>query len=166
MPTLRMNNLAGGRVCLDDLKVATAPIPENLILKGQDVLFNRTNSFEHVGRAAIWRGELRRATFASYLVRLNPDTRKLVPEYLVRWLNRPAIQQRIRRIATPGVHQVNINPTNLRRIPIELPADISRQREIVMALEDCDAVIDRMTAELARLHSFRQGLLEELLTGR
>ena len=166
MPTLRMNNLADGRVRLDDLKFATTAIPGELTLLDQDVLFNRTNSFEHVGRTAIWRCELKRATFASYLVRLNPDIRRLDKEYLVRWLNQPAIQQRIRRMATPGVHQVNINPTSLRRVPIELPREVSRQRQIVQIMANCDQAADRMRAELARLKSVRQGLMDDLLTGR
>jgi type I restriction enzyme S subunit len=165
-PTLRMNNLAGGRIKLHEVKLATVSIPEHLILKDGDVLFNRTNSIEHVGRASIWRNELPRATFASYLVRLNPEVGRLIPEYLIRWLNQPAIQQRIRRLATPGVHQVNINPTNLRRTMIELPMDISHQRRITEALYECERVTDLMKTELNGLRSFRQALMEGLLTGR
>jgi type I restriction enzyme S subunit len=166
IPTLRMNNLVSGRIRIDDIKFATAGVPGDLILRKRDVLFNRTNSFEHVGRTAIWRGELDRATFASYLVRLNPDPRRLIPEYLVRWLNHPAIQQRIRRIATPGVQQVNINPTSLRKIPIELPVDISRQAEVARILNECDQAADRIRAELECLKLVKQGLMDDLVTGR
>ncbi|MGH3504414.1 MAG: restriction endonuclease subunit S [Nocardioidaceae bacterium] len=166
VPTMRMNNLEAGRIILDDVKMAMVPVPERLLLKSGDVLFNRTNSFEHVGRTSLWRGELGRTTFASYLVRLNSDPQQLMSGYLVGWLNQPAIQQRIRRLATPGVHQVNINPTNLRKTLIELPAELSTQREIVAKLEHCDQVVGSVSAELKELRLLRQGLLDDLLTGR
>jgi len=161
-----MNNLADGRIRLHEVKVSAAPVPAHLILRDRDVLFNRTNSLEHVGRTSIWRNEIERATFASYLVRLNVDEGRLFPEYLVRWLNQPAIQQRIRRLATPGVHQVNINPTSLRRIEMELPTDMSRQRYISATLNACEDVTDRMKVELQSLRKIKQGLMDDLLTGR
>lgn len=165
-PTLRMNNLVDGGIRLHEVKVSTEAVPPKLILRHGDVLFNRTNSFEHVGRTSMWRSELPVATFASYLVRLNPDLRQLVPEYLVRWLNRPAIQQRIRRVATPGVHQVNINPTSLRKTLIELPADPIRQQGIVSALAEAEARVLKLRVEHQRLLALKQGLVNDLLSGR
>ncbi|WP_405993685.1 restriction endonuclease subunit S [Streptomyces sp. NBC_00986] len=166
IPTLRMNNLEGGKMRLHEVKVSVEAVPPDLLLRDRDVLFNRTNSLEHVGRTSLWRSEIPVATFASYLVRLNPDHRRLCPEYLVRWLNRPAVQQRIRRFATPGVHQVNINPTSLRRTLIELPIDVRRQQQIVAELDAIDAVVSSLQSEHRRLLEFKQGLMEDLLSGR
>jgi type I restriction enzyme, S subunit len=166
IPVLRMNNLLSGKVRLEDLKVATETVPLNLILKDRDVLFNRTNSFEHVGRTSIWRCELDKATFASYLVRLNPDRTRITPEYLVRWLNQRAIQQRIRTVATPAVQQVNINPTALRRICIELPCDFSRQQQITKILDQVDNTINAIKESLEKMRLLRQGLMGDLLSGR
>ncbi|MFI7708010.1 restriction endonuclease subunit S [Nonomuraea sp. NPDC049480] len=166
-PTLRMNNLSGGRIRLHEVKYSPASVPGHLILRDRDVLFNRTNSIDHVGRTSIWRNEISRpTTFASYLVRLNPNLDRLHPEYLVRWLNQPAIQQRIRRYATPGVHQVNINPTNLRRTLIELPTDLSIQRKINDVLTESERTIDQLRQEASRLQMLKAGLMEDLLTGR
>ncbi|MCK2214057.1 restriction endonuclease subunit S [Actinomadura sp. ATCC 31491] len=166
-PILRMNNLANGKIELGEVKYSSLGAPAHLFLRDRDVLFNRTNSIDHVGRTSIWRSEIERPTsFASYLVRLNPDLGRLVPEYLVRWLNRPAIQQRIRRFATPGVHQVNINPTNLRKTFIELPVELEHQRKIDAALVECEQTIERWREEEARLRMLKQGLMEDLLTGR
>lgn len=166
IPTLRMNNLEGGKIRLHEVKVSVEAVPPDLLLQNRDVLFNRTNSLEHVGRTSLWRSEIPVATFASYLVRLNPDHRRLCPEYLVRWLNRPAVQQRIRRFATPGVHQVNINPTSLRRTLIELPIDVRRQQQIVAELDAIDALVSSLQSEHRRLLEFKQGLMEDLLSGR
>ena len=131
IPVLRMNNLKDGEVSLTDLKKSASSKTANLLLQPLDVLFNRTNSIEHVGRTAIWRGQIERASFASYLVHLIPEPSKLIPEYLNIWLNLSKTQLLIRRYATPGVHQVNINPTNLRKVLIALPQKISEQEEIV-----------------------------------
>jgi type I restriction enzyme S subunit len=106
LPVLRMNNLSDGEASLDDIKFATCEVPKKLLLRDGDVLFNRTNSYEHVGRTGIWRGQLPVATFASYLVRLNPASARLTSEFLNLVLNMPESQLRMRRYATPAVQQV------------------------------------------------------------
>ena len=163
VPVLRMNNLKDGEVDLTDLKMSASPQAAKLLLKPLDVLFNRTNSWEHVGRTGIWRGQLKRASFASYLVRLVPDQERLVPEYLNRWLNSRSTQIDIRRYATPGVSQVNINPTNLRKARIALPTP-PEQRRIAAILDAADAAIQHTATLIDKLQRMKQGLLHDLLT--
>jgi type I restriction enzyme, S subunit len=103
IPILRMQNLCEGRMNLTDLKYSDSVEARKLLLRPGDVLFNRTNSMEHVGRTALWRGELTTASFASYLVRLVPNHARLLPEYLNLWLNWKPTQTSIRRFATPPV---------------------------------------------------------------
>ncbi|MBD2130563.1 restriction endonuclease subunit S [Microcoleus sp. ZQ-A2] len=166
IPVLRMNNLKDGEVDLTDLKKSASSKAANLLLQPLDVLFNRTNSIEHVGRTAIWRGQIERASFASYLVRLLPDQSKLIPEYLNVWLNLPTTQLLIRRYATPGVHQVNINPTNLRKVLIALPQKTSEQQTIVERIAAHDTRIRAEEAYRDKLKLQKQGLMHDLLTGK
>ncbi|HEY9801787.1 MAG TPA: restriction endonuclease subunit S [Leptolyngbyaceae cyanobacterium] len=166
IPVLRMNNLKNGEVDLTDLKKSGSTQAEKLLLQNFDVLFNRTNSIEHVGRTGIWRGQISQASFASYLVRLVPDTSKLIHEYLNIWLNLPSTQLLIRRYATPGVHQVNINPTNLRKILIALPDTISEQKQIVEKVSVIDSRIGEEEAYLEKLKLQKKGLMHDLLTGK
>ncbi|MDH6100192.1 restriction endonuclease subunit S [Anabaenopsis sp. FSS-46] len=166
IPVLRMNNLKNGEIDLTDLKKSGSRQAANLLLQGSDVLFNRTNSIEHVGRTAIWRGQISPASFASYLVRLVPDTSRLIHEYLNIWLNLPATQLLIRRYATPGVHQVNINPTNLRKVLIALPKEVSEQKQIVEKITVNDTRIRREEAYLEKLKLQKKGLMHDLLTGK
>lgn len=165
-PVLRMNNIAHGEARLNDVKSTTLRVPPTLLLRYGDVLFNRTNSIDHVGRTGIWRGQIPGATFASYLVRLGNDPHRLQNEYLNRWLNFRPTQIRIRRYATPGVHQVNINPTNLRRVMIALPGSMDEQGEITRRLNGMDQEVDAERSQLAKLKLLRAGLMDELLTGR
>lgn len=166
IPVLRMNNLENGLMKLDDLKYCTSPEAGELRLCDGDVLFNRTNSLEHVGKTAIWQGELPLASFASYLVRLVPTKEKLLPDFLNLWLNRAEIQTRIRQFATPGVHQVNINPTNLRRVEMARPRQIDEQKKIVARVSDVLKIIESETACLIKLQAIKSGLMHDLLSGK
>lgn len=165
-PVLRMNNLSDGHAVLSDLKCTSDPVPDKLWLRDKDVLFNRTNSWEHVGRTGIWRGECERATFASYLVRLNCDSKLLVPELLNIWLNWSWTQIALRRLATPAVQQVNINPTNLRKLLAAFPSSIDEQNEIVERLSSIDTALGKTQRVRAKLVSVKTGLMQDLLTGK
>ncbi|MFJ5559583.1 restriction endonuclease subunit S [Streptomyces sp. NPDC093250] len=166
VPVLRMNNIQSARIEADDLRYCPVPVPSKLLLRCGDVLFNRTNSMEHIGKAAMWRDELPSATFASYLVRLIPDLQRVTPEYLVEWLMHPLVRQRVRSISTVAVQQVNVNPSRLRELEIDLPVDLAEQRRIVAALEACDEQIGREIEELNKLRELKQGLVDDLLSGR
>src|SRR5438874_2635143 len=104
IPVLRMGNLQGGKVILDDLKY----IDENdlkssdLLLSPGDILVNRTNSAALVGKVGLFRGPAR-TTFASYLFRMRTRTEIANPEWVNFVLDSPSYQQRLREIATPGV---------------------------------------------------------------
>lgn len=163
-PVLRMNNLHEGHAVVDDLRYLPRSVPAGLLLRDGDVLFNRTNSIEHVGKSALWRGELPEATFASYLVRLIPNRQKLLPEYLVEWLQHPLIRQRIRAIATVAVQQVNVNPTRLRELEIDVP-DLDLQRNVVDALSAFDDRIEAQREEQRKLAELKAGLVGDLLQG-
>ena len=164
-PVLRMNNLLDGETELSDLKFTDAPVPEHLWLRDSDVLFNRTNSWDHVGRTGIWRSQVENATFASYLVRLNPHPDKLLPEMLNFWLNWEPVQIAMRRQATPAVQQVNINPTNLRSIPAAFPRNLDEQTAIAIRISASREVISACGEHLRKLKSMKAGLMHDLLTG-
>ncbi|BFO21713.1 hypothetical protein SHKM778_81010 [Streptomyces sp. KM77-8] len=166
VPVLRMNNIQSARIDADELRYCPVPVPSKLFLRRGDVLFNRTNSMEHIGKAAMWRDELPSATFASYLVRLIPDLQRVTPEYLVEWLMHPLVRQRVRSISTVAVQQVNVNPSRLRELEIDLPVDLAEQRRIVATLEACDEQIGREEEELSKLRELKQGLVDDLLSGR
>jgi type I restriction enzyme, S subunit len=165
-PVMRMGNLRDGAIDADDLRWTSSPVPPLLLLRDGDVLFNRTNSIDHVGRTSIWRSELDRATFASYLVRLNPDRTALLPDYLNYLLNLPSVQRKVRRWATTAVQQVNINPTNLRNTLVAIPPKLDVQQKAVDILDNAQSTIHRESKLLERLDGLRAGLADDLLTGR
>lgn len=166
VPVLRMNNFFEGEAFLADLKYSDTPEAAGLRLRPGDVLFNRTNSLVHVGRTGIWRGQIDRVSFASYLVRLNANPARLRSEYLNHLLNRRQIQIELRRWATPGVHQVNVNPTNLRKVVVSIPGSLAEQDRVCERLKGQDERIYREIATLRKLKVQKQGLMADLLTGK
>ncbi|EIS3742616.1 restriction endonuclease subunit S [Aeromonas hydrophila] len=165
IPVLRMNNIQNNRFDVTDLKYTKDPDAYRLRLKKGDVLYNRTNSMEHVGKTAVWREELDECSFASYLVRLNLHEDLLKPEYFAHWMSQESSQNALRAFATPAVQQVNINPTNLQRVEICCPSDPHEQDLIVERIDALDDNIAAESANLIKLQDQKAGLMRDLLTG-
>lgn len=166
IPVLRMNNIQNSRFNVEDLKFTKVPEAYRLKLSTGDVLYNRTNSMEHVGKTAIWRGELAECSFASYLVRINVNKCELLPEYFSFWMSQESSQNALRAFATPAVQQVNINPTNLQRVLMSCPVSLLEQREIVDRIDAADAVLLREREALLKLNAQKSGLMQDLLTDK
>lgn len=169
-PILRMGNIQDAEVLLDDLKYVDLPshIAGKYLLKMGDVLFNRTNSQEHVGKIGIYRsGE--KAVFASYLIRLIPDEAQIDRYFLGQLLASYPAQCRIKRYATPGVQQVNINAKNLGRVLIPVPPGkdgLQEQREIAAILEQADESVRSYQPVLKAFAALKRSLTHDLLTGK
>jgi len=166
-PILRMAAIQGGSVSLDDLKYVD--LPENIAaqyhLRHGDILFNRTNSGDLVGKVGIYRSKVA-AVFASYLIRLKVNSLLVDPYFLGRLLDSHLVQCRIRRYATPGVQQVNINASNLQKVMIALPLagnGLDEQRAIARILDAADAVIESTRAAIAKAGRVKRGLMQLLL---
>ncbi len=90
-------------------------------LNDRDVLFNRTNSYEWVGRTGLFRKQTGKDfIFASYLVRFVPDEKKVLPEYLVAFLSSAYGVWDIRRRSRQSINQTNVNPEEVKEIQIPL----------------------------------------------
>ena len=137
-PVLRMMNLEDGKATSDDLKyleLSDSDFETYKLMPG-DVLFNRTNSYELVGRTGVYdlSGDY---VFASYLIRLKTRIDLLLPEYLCAYLRAPIGRRQVMSFATRGVSQTNVNASNLKRILIPLPP-LEYQEEVVALLRAID----------------------------
>ena len=166
IPVLRMNNIQKGHFDVTDLKYSFDLDAFALKLKKGDVLYNRTNSMEHVGKAAIWNENLPQCSFASYLVRLNLNPSLMIPEFFIYWINQDSTQNAIRCFATPAVQQVNINPTNLQKVLICSPKSLEEQKDIAIKLQSIDNLISEEKKLQSKLLKKKSGLMHDLLTGK
>ncbi len=122
-PIYRMNEIHNMLCDIDVSKYAKISSSELQIFKlnDRDVLFNRTNSFEWVGRTGLYRRiDDKDFVFASYLVRFIPNEDKLLPEYLTAFLNTKYGIWDIKRRARQSINQTNVNPEEVKAIEIPL----------------------------------------------
>ena len=90
-------------------------------LEDRDILFNRTNSFEFVGRTGLFKKFSNEdLVFASYLIRARTDEAKILPEYLVSFLNSSLGIWDLKRRARISINQSNINAQELSAVKIPI----------------------------------------------
>lgn len=163
-PILKMDDIVNG-VAVPD-KVKRVDLDTHIFsafrLEKGDVLFNRTNSYEHVGRTGIFLldGDY---TFASYLIKLRPKKELIDSQFLTLYLI--YAHERLKQLATIAVHQANINATNLRSFPIVLPP-LTEQKKIAQIILTLDQKLGLENKERARLERIKKSLMDLLLTGK
>ena len=122
-PIFRMNELHHMLTDLEVEKYANVSSIEYqaFSLQNRDVLFNRTNSYEWVGRTGIYyKNDDTPFTYASYLVKFVPDSSVILPEYLTTFLNTGIGIKAIKARARQSVNQTNVNPEEVKEIEIPL----------------------------------------------
>ena len=119
---LRMNNMTdGGGLDFDDVKYIDldgSELDKCLVVDG-DLLFNRTNSREKVGKTAVFH-EKEPMVIAGYIIRVRLGDR-IRPDFLAAYMNLPTTKAMLRSIARGAVHQANINSKELSAIEVPVP---------------------------------------------
>ena len=166
VPVLRMGNIVDHALDFASLKYAelTNADTEKYSISIGDILFNRTNSRELVGKLAIANEDLN-ASFASYIIRLRTERSVCDPWFLHTVLSSPTYQDILRSIATPGASQANINANKLGKVMVPLPPG-AEQNAIVANLKAFDGVVSASTARMSALQRIKSALMSDLLTGR
>lgn len=168
VPVLRMGNIQGGRFDWEDLVYTNDPDEiERYALRYNDVLFNRTNSPELVGKTATYKGE-RPAIFAGYLIRIHRKPELLDADYLNYFLNSRIAFDYGRTIMISSVNQANINGAKLKTYPIPTPS-LPEQEAIVKRLDALVAQIQRLVRifeqKQAAAAALKKALLQRAFVG-
>ena len=137
-PYLRMNNItADGHLDLNNLKYIDIPDDEieKCVVRKGDVLFNRTNSIDLVGKTAIF-DLTEDMVIAGYIIRIRLNER-LLPEVLSQYMNLKVIKDILRSMAKGAVNQANINAQELQSIKIYIP-DMELQNQFAVFVNQID----------------------------
>ena len=137
-PYLRMNNITyDGELDLSDTK--RIDIPDNELdkctVRRGDVLFNRTNSKELVGKTCVYnRDDM--MVLAGFVIRVRVSER-ILPEFLSEFLNTDFSKQMLLAMCKTAIGQANINAQEMQNIGLYLPP-IELQRKFVQFKEQVD----------------------------
>jgi type I restriction enzyme, S subunit len=164
-PILRMNNIVDGQLDLTRLKYIQLPERERikLLLRDGDILFNRTNSKELVGKCAVFHasGEY---VFASYLIRLRVIPDQASPDFIVYAINSSIGRLQIDALSRQIIGQANVNTDELRSLRIPLPP-LSIQSHIVRRIEKDRQKIAGERENAEELQSRVEKEVEEMILG-
>ena len=170
VPVLRMGNIVDGKIVLNNLKYLPKEhneFPELLLNKG-DLLFNRTNSRELVGKTAVYTGIPNPCSFASYLIRVrfHPSIDSMIAAY---YINSVYGKDWILSVVSQQAGQANVNGTKLKLLAVPMPPEKEQQvlvEEVERHLFAADEVEKTITAELKRAEQLRQSILKKAFSGK
>jgi len=164
---LTMGHIRGGNILVPTEGGITS-VARELLVEENDLLFNRTNSPELVGKVGLFKGAESDVAFASYLVRMRPR-REHNAEFLNLLLNDSSILATARREAIPSLHQANLNPTRYGRLKVSVPTR-PEQEAIISHVKNATGhlgkAIDRASREIALIHELRTRLIADVVTGK
>ena len=156
---IRMNNLTySGYLDLNDVKkidVSENEMEKCIVRKG-DILFNRTNSKDLVGKTVLFDLD-EEMIIAGYIIRVRVNTDVVLPIYVVRYMNTPFMKTYFRNLCKGAVNQANINSKELKTIPILMPP-LTLQQEFadkIEAIEKQKELIKQSIAETETLFNAR-----------
>jgi restriction endonuclease S subunit len=168
VPVLRMGNIQRGYLDYADLKyieMSGAELDRYRLSPG-DILINRTNSLELVGKAATFDRADRDWIYASYLVRVEVDRSLVLPEFVTAVINSRIGRQYVLQTARRAIGMVNLNAKEMAKFPMPLPS-LAEQKQVVDQLQFARPVAEEMRAAMAEpeLAFLRQSILRKAFSG-
>ena len=162
MPVLRMGNIKDNSISWENLKFTdNLNDIEKYSLEVGDVLFNRTNSPELVGKTAVFEDN-RPAIYAGYLVKLKVNTKLIDPFYLSYCLNSNFARQYYNQVMVGSANQANVNATKLAELIIPLPP-IESQKVIVNKVKQLNLHTNNLKHEYERSLELFEKLEDSIL---
>lgn len=160
-PYLRMNNITyDGELDLTDLKYIDIPDKEleKCTVKCGDVLFNRTNSKELVGKTCVYnRNDT--MVLAGFIIRIRVNE-NILPVFLAMFLNMDFSKTMLKEMCKSAIGQANINATELQKIRIILPP-IELQEEFVEFKNQTDKSKLEIQKSLDKLEILKKSLMQQ-----
>lgn len=146
---LRMNNITyEGFLDLTDLKyidMDDAEFEKYSVREG-DVLFNRTNSMDLIGKTT-YIHNMEPMIIAGYIIRVRLVD-SVLPVYVSKFMNMPAMKKKLKGMAKGAVNQANINSKELKSIDIPLPP-LALQQSFAEKIQSIEKQKETIRASIA-----------------
>lgn len=166
IPVLRMGDIQNGKLRFNKLKYLKKITDKKLLLQKGDLLFNRTNSAELVGKSAVFNSDFV-CSFASYLIKVR-FSEKLNSDYVCFYINSPYGKAWAKTQLTQQVGQANINSQKLQALQIPVPTLAEQERivaEIESRFERADALETAVDRALNDAEKLKQAVLKKAFSG-
>lgn len=167
---LRMNNITNDGF-LDISHFKTISLSEKelekcLVRKG-DIIFNRTNSLELVGKSCVFTSD-EDMVIAGYLIRIRLNN-GFEPQFITYNMNMQRSMGNFNPFISGAVHQANISAKNIQKLDICFPP-LSEQSSIVSRLDVLSSQLKQIEEKtnkyLADLDELKQSLLKKAFEGK
>ena len=160
VPVLRMGNLRAGEIDYSDLVYTSDKDDiERYCLNPGDLLFNRTNSSEKVGKVSIFRGK-KPCIYAGYLVRFRPV--RSDSEFINYMMNSRYQWEFCQSVKTDAVNQSNISASKFIQFLVPLPP-LAEQKRIVAKIKELFMVADLLDATTNNLMNTSKQIDKKIL---
>lgn len=167
VPLIRMGNVDyNGHLDLRDLKhvqLLDSEIARFRLQEG-DILFNRTNSKELVGKTGLWDANID-AVAASYFIRVRVDHEQVTPTFFWAYMNCSYMKKVFLATARGAIGQANINSSELRGMVIYKPP-LDRQHLFTNRWKQIRATIPQRTGDKTDLDCLFSTLLQRAFSGQ
>ncbi|HAT6802913.1 TPA: restriction endonuclease subunit S [Citrobacter freundii] len=141
VPVFKMGDIQNGEVKLGGQQVIDSDIEElpYLYLEHRDILYNRTNSAELVGKAGIYLGKDNTYTYASYLIRIRTDKNGSMPEFINLNMQAPFFRlTQINPYVKQQCGQANVNGTIMKNMLVAIPPFAEQKRILLKVVQLSD----------------------------
>jgi type I restriction enzyme S subunit len=164
VPVISMGHIQNGKILSRNFKFLrsdNSDLPK-LFLQQNDLVFNRTNSYELVGKTALFEGENNKYTFASYLIRVRLSSCVNAKFYNFCMGSSYFRETQIEPQIVKQCGQANYNGTKLKNTLIPIPPFVEQHR-IVTKIEQLMTTCDAIEAEVAKSRAKADRLMQTIL---
>lgn len=148
VPILRIDSFYDGKVSdLLSLKrlICSEAEMKRYLLYENDIVINRVNSIEYLGKCGLIQGLVENTVFESNMMRLHVDENKFHPVYITKLLCSEFIYQQILGRAKKAVNQASINQKDVQSFVVYMPSiDQQKQFAAFVAQTDKSKLCDEM----------------------
>jgi type I restriction enzyme S subunit len=164
LPTyIRITDISDyGRFAPDSLVSVAHTDAAHYYLNDGDLVFARTGA--SVGKSYLYNPLDGQLVFAGFLIRVRPDPAKLIPAFLANFVQTGRYWSWVKLMSMRS-GQPGINGNEFAQLPITCPS-VAEQTAIATLLSDMDTELAALEAKLAKARHLKQGMMQELLTGR
>jgi len=147
VPYLAVSNVQAGYLKLDVVKEieATAVEVDRYALRDGDLVLTEGGDPDKLGRGTVWRSELPLALHQNHIFRVRVNTGEVLSDYLAGYMASRKAREYFRRSAKQTTGIASINMTQLKALPVAVPAKATQERYVasIRAIKAQSAIVER-----------------------